>query len=305
MDQTLKLLNQVMMDSAMRVGYPQKIINGGYTDKQIKAVQENFVDKFVPQNSTEKAMRRAQANMQGFDYANIDWKNLNYADFKKLVSSEQTKLASNMANTPENQSKVAQTYKAMLDHSVNRSFFSKLFNLVRYVGERNAISRYKRQAMAKFAIDERAFDALCQVVPNAEVQTLKEGIETNYRNMVAEHRKDNSISELSSVKIGGMSERDSIGDLEFDNISRKDNLDRSISSSDDGDFELDNTLGANGKLDKDNLSVLSSNDQNRIKFTVEEANHEHADKDLKKKEEAKEERKEEIKNEKKGYEKQP
>ena len=215
MDQTLKLLNQIMQDSANNGGYPQKIVNGGYTDNQIKSMQENFANQYVPQNSVEQALRRSQANVQGYAFSNGEWReSMGYTAFRSLIDNEQTKLNGNIVNTPENKLKVAQTYRAMLDHSSNRSFWSKLFNVFRYFSEQNAIEAYKNQAMTKFAIGERDFNELCATRPNADVQTLKNGIETNYRNAVAQHARKNSVSDLSSVQIGGMSERDSEQDME-------------------------------------------------------------------------------------------
>ncbi len=253
MDQTLKFLNRVMQDSAKNVGYPQKIVNGGYTDNQIKSMQENFVNQYVPQNSVEQALRRSQAGVQGYDFSNSEWReSMGYTAFRSLIDNEQTKLEGNIVNTPENKLKVAQTYKAMLEHSSNRSFWSKMFNVFRYFGEQNAIEAYKNQAMAKFAIDERDFNELCATRPNADVQTLKNGIETNYRNAVAGHARNNSISELSSVQIGGMSERDSEQDIE-------------------------------------NVSVLSSEDNAiRIRISVEEADHKRNVDEKQKKEDVKE-----------------
>lgn len=252
MDQTLNLLNRVMQDSATHAGYPQKIVNGGFTDEQIKTVQENFVNQYVPQNSVEQAMRGAQAD-NGYDFENADWKKMGYTDFRRLVGNEQTKLDGNLANNQDNKFKAAQTYRAMLEHSRNRSFWSKMFNVFRYFGEQNAIEAYKNQAMAKFAIGERDFNELCASRPNNDVQTLKNGIENNYRKSVAEHARDNAASEISSVQIGGMSERDSEQDIEN--------------------------------------SVLSDDNAMRIKISVEEADHKRKADEKKKKEDVKEMRK--------------
>ncbi len=253
MDQTLKLLNQVMQDAANNVGYPQKIVNGGYTDEQVKALQENFANQYVPQNSVEQALRKSQASVQGYDFANGEWReSMGYTAFRSLIDNEQTKLDGNIVNTPENKLKVAQTYRAMLEHSSNRSFWSKLFNVFRYFGEQNAIEAYKNQAMTKFAIGERDFNELCASRPNNDVQTLKNGIEKNYRNAVEKHARDNAVSEFSSVHIGGMSERESEQDME-------------------------------------NSSVLSSEDNvNRIRISVEEADHKRKADEEKKKEDVKE-----------------
>ncbi len=263
MDQTLKLLNQVMQDSAKEVGYPQKIVNGGYTDNQIKSMQENFANQYVPQNSVEQALRRSQADVQGYDFSNGEWReSMGYTAFRNLVDNEQTKLDGNIVTTPENKLKAAQTYRAMLEHSRNRSFWSKLFNVFRYFGEQSAIEAYKNQAMTKFAIGERDFNELCATRPNNDVQTLKNGIETNYRNAVAKHARDNAISECSSVQIGGMSERDSEQDME-------------------------------------NESVLSSeNNAMRIRISVEEADHKRKTDDKKRKEEDVKEAKKVVENNK-------
>lgn len=252
MNDTFKYLDKVLNDSARRVGYPQRIVNCGCTPEQVMTMQEDFLNNYVPQNSVEQAMRRLQAGVQGYDFANIDWKkSMGYTCFGNIVTNEQNKLNGNIANTPDNKLKAAQTYTAMLEHSRNRSFWSKVFNVRKYFGEQAAIEAYKNQAMAKFGMEENEFDELCAVHANINVQTSKNGVQANYQAMLRQDQKD-LASELSSVQVGGMTERESEQDLE-------------------------------------NASVLSEDDDvMRTRIFVEEANHKHTDVDEKRKEDVKE-----------------
>lgn len=256
MDDTFRLLDKVMSDSAKRVGYPKRVANGGYTPEQVKTMQEDFLDNYVPKNSVEQATRRLQANTQGYDFANDEWKkSMGYTALANAVTREQAKLNENVGHTPDNKLKVAQTYRAMLEQSRNRSFLSKMFNVFRYFREQNAIDAYKNQAMTKFAMGEREFNELCAVRENNNVQTAKDGVQTNYQKMLDRKGHNDLSSESSSFQIGGMSERESEQDLE-------------------------------------NMSVLSSNENEmKTRISVEEADHKRKDDDKKRKEDIKKEQK--------------
>ena len=238
MNDTLNLLNEVMTQSAYRVEYPQTIINGGFSPEQIKTMQEDFLNNYVPQNSVEQAMRSMQANIKGYDFSNIDWKqSINYADFRNVLTNEQNKLNGNIANTPENKLKVIQNYMAMKEHNQNRTFWSKVFNVFKYFDEKRTIEAYKEQAITKFAISENDFTELCAIYVNNDIQTVKNDIQTNYQNMLQKQQQKDILSEYSNVRIGGMNEHESERDLE-------------------------------------NVSVLSSdNDETRVRISVNEARH--------------------------------
>ncbi len=253
MDDARKYIDQVMRDSARHVGYPQVIINGGYTPEQIKTLQEDFLTKYVPQNSVEQAFRKMQAKA-GYDFTDIDWKkSMGYTDFRNIVTDAQNTLNGDVANTHDNKLKVAQTYRAMLEHSQGRSFWSKLFNVRKYFNERNAVEAYKNQAMEKFGLGARDFDELCAVRANADIQTAKNGIQANYAEALKEQGRKDMQSDTSSFQIGGMTERESEQDME-------------------------------------NISVLSSEDNAmRIRISVEEADHRRNEKaEQKRKEDVKE-----------------
>lgn len=209
MTESAQILDIMMRNAAKETSSPIEIKDGGYTPAELNALQNKFIDEAVPKNSEEKALRAMQAGNENYDFDAQDWKNnLGYADFTAMVRSETAKVGLPVNANDEEKQKLAQTYRAMIKYSENRSWWSKFFHPVRLYRERNAIQEFKNRAMENYNMGEREFNDMLALKNNDDVTATKNGLKAD---MEARNRiKSVESSAFESDNLSVTSENSSV-----------------------------------------------------------------------------------------------
>ncbi len=252
MDESMRLLSKMMQNATRECGYPEDIKYGGFSPKDIKKMQSEFVEKFVPKTTQQQALRKMQAGSQEFDFKTEKWQSgLGYTAFGKLIAHEKSLLGTREAHTPDGAAKIAQLYRAMVMYNAGRTRWSKFWNWRKNRDEKAAIQRFKDSAMKNTNLDVREFDALVADHPNDAVNDLTSGIEQNYQRAL-HNPKDDSLSNSS--------------DKDYESESQSE-LNESMSELNESKSEL------NESKSELNESKSSLNDSMVERISVEEANH--------------------------------
>lgn len=245
MSEAFRLLNQMMQNATKVNGYPEVILNGGYTIDGIKNIQNDFIEKFIPKNSKEQALRHMQAKSNNYDFENENWKEgLGYSAFTNLISSEQIALDTKDLHVYDERAKAAQLYSAMVEYNSRRTRWSKFWNWRKNRAEKAAIQNFKETIMEKGVLDERGFEELLNVEQNDDIIELRNGVEKNYQDMLNE--KDNSM-EKDVFKIGGVS--DSQSNLD-NSMIEKISVIEAENDNDLDEIKVDNTKKEEVKVDE-------------------------------------------------------
>ncbi len=229
MDGAMRGLDKIMREAASKVGYPEKIINGGIKPENFKKMQNSFADTFVPKDSSELALRTMQANSGNFNFLSANWKEgLGFTAFTDMVSNEKENLLG-IEKTDQAKLKAAQMYRAMTKYNGNRSWISKFFSWRKNGREKREIEQFKELAKNLLEIGDREFEELSVTKPSASFNDLKDGIEKNFQK--ADENKNlkgsmisQSSDELSSSMREDESEKSSVVESKSNNLSMREQI---------------------------------------------------------------------------------